>query len=373
MRPFNPKMNAINLRRSAATMQRIAAGWGAKIVLLIVALGFAVLPALSRADTLPIKSGQSIAFLGDSITANGWNQKTGYVHLVVSGLQAAGVDVVPIPAGISGNTSKDMLARLDRDVLSKKPDWMTLSCGVNDVWHGVNGVSLDQYKINITYIVDQAQAAGIKVMILTSTPIHEDPNNDDNQKLAAYNDFLHRLAVQKGCLLAGVGAAMADVNKAHPGPAHYLTMDGVHPIGLGNEIMAIPILKAFGVSDAQIALAKAQWDNIPDGWPVVCTYQDPNGIKDAHNQPNRLVVVAELSIAQYEALNTAAEAQGTTETDIIHALFRNDVLALLKPEGNYDSVDAIFAAHQQDAVQKQINDHLDQQVQAQLTQTPKRQ
>ena len=81
-----------------------------------------------------------------------------------------------IPAGVSGNTSKDMLARLDKDVLSKKPQWMTLSCGVNDVWHGVNGVPLDQYKQNITSIVDQAQAAGIKVVILTATMIGEEDN-----------------------------------------------------------------------------------------------------------------------------------------------------------------------------------------------------
>ena len=59
-----------------------------------------------------------------------------------------------IPAGVGGNTSKDMLARLDRDVLSKKPDWMTLSCGVNDVWHGATGVPLDQYQQNITSIVE---------------------------------------------------------------------------------------------------------------------------------------------------------------------------------------------------------------------------
>ena len=70
-----------------------------------------------------------------------------------------------------------MLARLDKDVISKKPQWMTLSCGVNDVWHfklklgkrTFQGVGLEDYKKNIRAIVDKAQAAGIKVMILTST------------------------------------------------------------------------------------------------------------------------------------------------------------------------------------------------------------
>lgn len=73
-----------------------------------------------------------------------------------------------------------MLARLEKDVLSKKPDGMTLSCGVNDVWHGAREVKLEDYKQNITAIVDRAQAAGVKVMIRTSTMIKEDQKNDLN-------------------------------------------------------------------------------------------------------------------------------------------------------------------------------------------------
>jgi lysophospholipase L1-like esterase len=326
---------------------------------------------VSRADAdIAVQNGQSIAFLGDSITANGWGQTTGYVRLIVSGLQSAGVTVTPIPAGVSGNTSADMLGRLDRDVLSKKPDWMTLSCGVNDVWHGVRGVPLDQYQTNITSIVDQAQAAGIKVLIMTSTPIDEDPNNANNQKLAAYNDFLRQLAVQKQCLFADTGGAMDAVYLVHPGPTHYLTMDGVHPIGYGNVVMAKAVLKAFGLTDAQLAQAEAAWDVIPNGWQVVSTYQDPNGVRNANNQPNRLVGYAHLTIAQYMALNQSAEAAGTTEADIIHKQFISDAQALLKPNGAYDSVDAIFAANQQDAVDKQLNDQLNQQIDSQLAAVP---
>ena len=82
-----------------------------------------------------------------------------------------------------------MLARLDKSVLSKKPDWMTLSCGVNDVWHGEKGVNLEDYKTNISAIVGQAQESGVKVMILTATPIREELDNDLNGKLAPYNEF----------------------------------------------------------------------------------------------------------------------------------------------------------------------------------------
>ena len=128
----------------------------------IIKLGKVTLAAAMTIGTLQaaeplVKDGQKIAFLGDSITQAG-ARPGGYVNLVIRGLEANGVKATAIPAGISGHKSNQMLKRLDAHVLSKKPDWMTLSCGVNDVWHGAGGVPLDQYKINITKIVDFASA-----------------------------------------------------------------------------------------------------------------------------------------------------------------------------------------------------------------------
>jgi len=134
---------------------------------------FLCLIALSRSATAQYSgptAGQKVAFLGDSITQFGWDHPAGYVHLVDLALAQEGHKIEVIPAGIGGQTSKDMLARIGT-VLSKHPDWMLLSCGVNDVWHGEAGVPLDQYKMNITSIVDQAKAAGVKVVILASPPL----------------------------------------------------------------------------------------------------------------------------------------------------------------------------------------------------------
>ncbi len=125
------------------------------------------------------------------------------MKLVVAAFEANGINITPVPAGIGGHKSNDMLARLDKDVLSKKPQWMTLSCGVNDVWHGNKGVPLNDaqasaqtyekrspnepdkgtYEKNITQIVEQAEAAGVKVVILTATVIREDLGNNENKLL----------------------------------------------------------------------------------------------------------------------------------------------------------------------------------------------
>ena len=166
-----------------------------------------------RADIL-VKSGEKVAFMGDSITEGGWGNPKGYVRLVIAGLAANGVTAEPIPAGVGGHKSNDMLGRLDRDALSKKPQWMTLSCGVNDVWHGANGVPLDKYKENITQIVEKCAAAGVKPVILTATVIHEKLDNTENGKLAAYNDFLRELAKEKKLPLADLNAMFQERIKA---------------------------------------------------------------------------------------------------------------------------------------------------------------
>ncbi len=207
-----------------------------------------------------VKEGEKIAFLGDSITQAG-ARPNGYVRLAIRGLEAAGVKTSAIPAGISGHKSNQMIARLEPHVLSKKPNWMTLSCGVNDVWHGKRGVSLADYKVNITKIVDRCQSAGVKVMILTSTMIGEDKGNANNKKLATYNDFLKDLAKEKKCLLADLNADMqaAIAASADKKGGKLLTSDGVHMNPDGNKMMATGVLKAFGLSAEELKKAQAAW------------------------------------------------------------------------------------------------------------------
>lgn len=223
---------------------------------------FFTMSALSA--QISVRNGDRIAFLGDSITQQG-NGPSGYLNLVMSALESNGIKAVKIPAGISGHKSNQMLARLERDVIRKKPQIMTLSCGVNDVWHGKRGIPLDQYKKNITSIVDKAQAAGIKVYILTATMITENPQNANNKKLVAYNEFLRELAKQKNCKLVDLNADMqrqiTSIREKYPRQkGNLLTVDGVHMNPLGNIMMAKGILRAFGLTDSQIAKAEPLWE-----------------------------------------------------------------------------------------------------------------
>lgn len=238
--------------------------------------------AFAKEKKLLVQPSETIAFMGDSITAGGV-RKGGYVTLAMEAFDQEGLNLTLIPAGKSGNRSKDMLARLDQSVISKDPDWMVLSCGVNDVWHFTlrlgtrtfEGVSLEEYKANIRKMIDKAQAADIKVLILTSTMIGEDPEKETNKKLVPYNDFLRAIAKEKGLPLADLSKDMHAALKKIPdekgkarmfGEPNYqrniknkLTSDGCHMNKLGNIMMAKGVLRAFGLEERKIAAAEKSW------------------------------------------------------------------------------------------------------------------
>jgi lysophospholipase L1-like esterase len=272
---------------------------------LLLTLLLAISPI--RADLL-VKDGQKVVFMGDSITNLGWDLPGGYVHLVVDGLKTLGVNIVPVPAGISGQTSREMVARAPTDVVGNKPDWLTLSCGVNDVWRADVGVELNQYEKNITSIVDQAQAAGIKVMLLTSTPIGEDLPNPNNLKLASYNDFLRQLAKSRNLPVADENAAFqAGIAAAATPGINALTMDGVHPNPTGNVIMAKAILAAFGATPDQVKQAVEAWQDIPD----LATYRLSLLFRVGYG----------VTLRQFQAIKAAAAKQKISVDDFNNRLF----------------------------------------------------
>ena len=229
---------------------------------------------------LLVKSGEKVAFLGDSITRAGWlDQPNGYLHLVQMGLQQSGSEITVIPCGVNGNTSKNMLQRFNKDVVRQSPAWVLISCGVNDVWHGEKGVKIADYKKNITSMVDMARKAGIKVMILTATMILEDPKNEMNSKLSEYNDFLRQLAAERKLPLADLNV---DMNKIVADPKtplnsrhNKLTYDGVHMDSTGNRMMADGILKAFGVPASELVKIQREWMTYPDSTRVGFNFSIP--------------------------------------------------------------------------------------------------
>ncbi len=197
-----------------------------------------------------------IVCLGDSITQFG-DGPNGYVGLLRAYLAQVsapnGIEV--LNAGVSGNTASDELGRFDRDVMQKKPDLLTISVGVNDVWHGFdnthpqgggpNGVPLTQYRANVETMVRTAQKAGVVVVILSPTVIGEDLNDPRNAMLTGYTAALQDIARRHKCLFVDFQRPFQTYLDLYRTTGHtdkLLTVDGVHMNDWGNRFMAATIL-----------------------------------------------------------------------------------------------------------------------------------
>jgi len=87
--------------------------------------------------------------------------------------RAAEGEVVVINAGRGGHNSRNLVARLSRDVLAHRPDLVVIMVGTNDVLNHANAVPLDHYRANLLKLVRGIRAARSHVLLLTIPPCHE--------------------------------------------------------------------------------------------------------------------------------------------------------------------------------------------------------
>lgn len=208
---------------------------------------FVVSSAFAR---LPFVNGDRIAFLGDSITQCGSDDPRGWVNILESRVRKEVDEVAFIHAGIAGNTSADMLKRINADVIRRKPTWVFFSCGVNDSPNPAAdnpGVPLDKYIKNVSTIFDKLDKTGAKIVVLSQTPVLEDdPNYGANINLVSYNAELKRMALERKYIYLDPGAAIrkAIAEKKDP-KKRTLTWDGTHLNNRGNAIFADVVLKGL--------------------------------------------------------------------------------------------------------------------------------
>jgi lysophospholipase L1-like esterase len=213
-------------------------------------------PPAETPKDLQLKAGDKIVAIGDSITAGG-----GYLRDIDAVLAQQYPDLkIPkvVNKGIGGQKAEDLIKRFDKDVVQQKPTFVTISIGINDVWHRLKNPHdekiLATYKENVAQMVDEAQRAGIKVILLTPTVIQENADAEGNKRLVMYVEAEKQIAAEKKCQLVDLHAMFLAALKQKPADqkGNWLTGDGVHMKPLGDGIMATGVLRALGVPDAKI-------------------------------------------------------------------------------------------------------------------------
>jgi lysophospholipase L1-like esterase len=223
--------------------------------LLAAVTAFALVASARADDPPPLKKGERIVFLGDSITQAGVRPK-GYVTLVKQALAEKHKDlsVEVIGAGISGNKVPDLQRRLDRDVLARKPTLVVIYIGINDVWHGENdpakGTPIDKYEAGLKDVIQRIKDAGGRVVVCTPTVIGEKKpgTNKLDAKLDEYAEVSRKVAKETGSRLCDLRKAFQDhLTKSNPDDKDrgVLTSDRVHLSEAGNRLVADTVLAAI--------------------------------------------------------------------------------------------------------------------------------
>jgi lysophospholipase L1-like esterase len=173
-----------------------------------------------------------IVFLGDSIT----DGNTAPLLLC----QALGEKApVCINAGVAGDTAAGMRKRLERDVMPRRPALVTLSVGINDIFHKVSAAD---YEADVTAISERLKLEGIPMLLLTPTILGA-KHAETEKRLAEYIGILRRLAAKEGYAVAEVHALMQE---GRASGRDLLEPDQVHLTFDGYRVMIRALLDALG-------------------------------------------------------------------------------------------------------------------------------
>lgn len=203
---------------------------------------------------------KKILFIGDSITEWGKPEDPedlgiGYVRLVHDYLRVTypGEEFSVVNKGIGGNRVTDLANRWEKDVLEEKPDLVSISIGVNDVWRQLDQPDMDQVtpeQFAQVYEGLLGQLHDVEVVLMEPTIIEENVEAVGNQKLASYVEIVRELGAKYQATVVPTHTAFLTYLKNENGVA--LTTDGVHMNSKGNMLMAKTWLDAAGESCAKL-------------------------------------------------------------------------------------------------------------------------
>jgi len=210
-----------------------------------------------------IKPGQTVVFIGDSITDCGRRSGSsvplgdGYVRmtseLIVAKYPAHKLKI--INRGISGNTVRDLRDRWSDDVIALKPDWLSIKIGINDLhrWHNnVAGASVtpDEFADLYDDILSRAKKETKANIILVdpfylSTDRHPGtPRAIIMEKMPLYIRTVHKMVKRYKTRHVRTHDVFQGILKHHS--TESLCPEPVHPYASGHLVIAHEWLKTVG-------------------------------------------------------------------------------------------------------------------------------
>lgn len=203
-----------------------------------------------------------IVFAGDSVTDAGsinpvgeaYNQLGGgYVNIIHAMLAACYPEIMVrvTNSGVSGDTSRMLLARFQRDVVDLAPQWVSICIGINDVWRQFDRpaareyhVLPEEYRGNIEQMINMVKPAVKGIFLASPYYMVLDTTEPMRARMDEYTAICRELAQKHGCVFLDF-QRMFDEYLAQR-TFYSVSSDRVHPNLTGATLMAREFLKAFG-------------------------------------------------------------------------------------------------------------------------------
>lgn len=206
------------------------------------------------AKTVELKQNDKIIFFGDSLTALAGadapktHVSKGYVAIVRDSLKAKHKDknLTVDWVATGGHTVPDLLKRVEKDVIAKKPTIVVIQIGCNDA----RRVPKEVFETGLKQLIDTLERAKIQVIQCSLTSVGEkhDGTNKDDAKLDEFAEVERAVAKEKNVPLNDLRKAFVAHWKEH-NPENLgsgvLTYDGNHFNQTGHEFVAEQMLKKF--------------------------------------------------------------------------------------------------------------------------------
>jgi len=192
-----------------------------------------LLPALCLMAALHAAAAdKTLVCFGDSITAGyGLDTSQSYPAVLEPLLSKHGFHYRVVNQGVSGNTTKDAVARVN-SIVALHPDVIVVEFGGND---GLRGLPLDATRRNLDSVLTTLQAAKIRILLVGITL----PPNYGADYIQSFNAVYRDAASKHHVPLMPM---LYDGIYTVPGT---IQEDGIHPTAKGSELIAehmLPLL-----------------------------------------------------------------------------------------------------------------------------------